>query len=93
MKAKFSCLLSAFALVLFVAAPIPSQATQRRDPLVPQEVAQADAPTSTTVKTRAHNKGSMRSATAGAKKHAKSSSPSSAKNIGTPRTHSDSGGK
>lgn len=93
MKATSRFLLPAFALVLFVAAALRSQATQRRDPLVPQEVAQADAATSTTAKTHAHTRGSMRSATAGAKKHAKSVSPASAKNSSTPRAHSDSGGK
>jgi len=85
---------SAVALVLFFAAVVPSQATQHRDPLLPQEAAQTQAADqATTTKAHANTKknGSNPKAASKGKKHADGSSSASTGNTGDPRPHSGSG--
>ena len=85
-----SCISSVVALVLFLAAAVPSQATQHRDPLLPQEVAQAHASDSATAKTHA-KKNTHPATTAKTKKQTTGNASATAKNTGDSKSHSGSG--
>jgi hypothetical protein len=83
-----SYLLSVVALVLFFAASIPSQATQHRDPILPQEAAQqsnaADSARARTTTKKSPNPGTA----AKSKKQANKNAASSSKNSSDSKNHS-----
>jgi len=91
MKAQIgSCTSFAVALVLFLAAAIPSQATQRRDPFGPQEV--ASTADSTRAKTHTNAKKTVNPPPeAKGKKQPMGSSAASARNSADSKNHSGRG--